>query len=229
MYLLIKIFEITDVPCFWISYIGTRRGIWVWYTKSLSIKPKSSRPHNIIKTSCCAIIPIRSVVIIISLIIHVHVLLRRFSIVLNVHLMLLFLYLLLINLIWENDTINLRNMWVTLSHPVGNLVLLPSLNPKSVNHWPLGLSTRCSACFSGDSRLHGGNFLSSLRQHILLCVWITYTSASSLIQEGVFLFLIYWVGIRRGVTSSLRNIWEEVGLLKNRITNIGIKRWFLCR
>ena len=159
MYLLIKIFEISDVPCFWISYVGTWRGIRVWYTKSASIKFISSRSHNIIKTSCCAVIPIHSVIIIMRFIISIHVLLRRFSFVLNVHLLLV-LNLLLVNLIRESNTVNLWHEWVALGHFVGDLVLL-SLDSESVYDCPLGPSTWCS-CVSWDSRMDG-NFLHGLR------------------------------------------------------------------
>lgn len=225
IYLLVKIFEISHVPGFWISYVGAWGGIRVWYTKSLIIEPKSSGAHNIIKTSSSCIIPIRSVIIVMGLaVLLVHYLLRRFNIVLDVHLLLL----ILMNLIWENNTICFWNLGVALCHSVnGSLILLP-WDSESVDYWPLGLSARCTSRLSRDSRMHDVDLLARLvlQHHKMLWVLISYTTASSIILESIFLFLMGWEG---GVTSRLSNIWEKIGLLEHRIANIGIERWFLCR
>ena len=226
IYLLVKIFEISDVPRFWISYIGAWGGIRVWYTKSVIIEPKSSRAHNIIKTSSSTIIPISSVIIVMGLaILLVHNLLRRFNIVLDVHLLLL----ILMNLIRENYTVDFWNMGVALCHcysVIGGLVLLP-LDSESVDYCPLGLSARCASRLSRDSRMNIDLLPRLILQHHqILWVLISYTTASSMILESIFLFLVCWEG---GVTSRLSDIWEKIGLLEYRIAHVGIKRWFLCR
>ena len=223
-YLLVKIFEISDVPRFWISYVGAWGGIRVRYTKSVIIEPKSSRAHNIIKTSSSTIIPISSVIIVMGLaILLVHNLLRRFNIVLDVHLLLL----ILVNLIRENDTVDLWNLGVALCHSViRGLILLP-WDSESVDYWPLGLSARCASRLSRDSRMNIDLLPRLILQyHQILGVLISYTTASSMILESIFLFLVCWEG---GVTSRLSDIWEKIGLLEYRIADVGIKRWFLCR
>ena len=235
MNLLIKVFEISDVSSLWIPNIGACRGVWIRHTKVLGVESEASGPHDILKTSRSTIIPEASVIIIYSLtFFKVHIL-RRFSIVLNrrclnVHLLILF-WLLLVNLVRKYNAVNLGDLWVALGI-VSHLILL-LLDSESVNDWPLCLSTRCPG-FSRYSRMDDISFLGLhgyilvvLSHHIQFGVLLSaYASASPLIHESVFLLLIYWVC---GVTSRLSDIREKICLLKDWVTNIWIKRWFLCR
>lgn len=182
------------------------------------------------ETCCGSVISISSRILIVGLSflwVLVLGLLGRFMIMLNIHLLLLFLIELLVDLIGENYSIYLWHLGIALRHSGWQIILL-ALESECVNHMPLGLSTRC-ACFPGVSRLKMcrrllPSFVLCLLNHAL---WSCNTSACSLILECVFLFLVDRV--RRGVTSRLWDVGEEVGLFQDGITNIGIKWWFLRR